>query len=284
MGNSQDAPAEANWWIAGCGYTGMALAMAEVAAGRPVYTLSRGEVAESWDHACHDLSEEPWVGRPGQPISVRHALFLVSPGVRSGGSIEDYRRALRNWVASCRELGISRLVMASSIGVYCQTDGSLVNEDSAVGGTARADQLRESEEVFLRDAAEAGASALVLRIGGIYGPDRHRFFSGFTVGDNQWLNLIHRDDLVEGLQALAGRWPVVEGEGMVLNLTDGNPATRGEIRAWLDATYPDLVQEGSEGGSSRRGSAHRRVDSSRFRELVGWEPKYGDFRAGCRAV
>ena len=76
---------------------------------------------------------------------------------------------------------------------------------------------------------DLGITATILRLCGIYGPDRgpqrfaHRFSGQVRTDGEAYLNLVHRDDIVEALYLLLHKpYPGV------LNLNDDCPTTRRE--------------------------------------------------------
>ena len=113
-------------------------------------------------------------------------------------------RALR-----LRSLPVS-LVYASTSGVYGDCQGALVPETRAVApGTPRA-QRRVNAETAVRHLGRAGVRASVLRIPGIYAPDREggtpeaRLRRGTPVlvaEDDVFTNHIHADDLARACMA-----------------------------------------------------------------------------------
>lgn len=126
---------------------------------------------------------------------------------------------------------------------------------------------------------------MVLRIGGIYGPGRHRFLHSFTEGEENpsYLNLIYRDDLVTAIQAcaqgIAGREP---GLGGAYNVTDGSPVRKDEIAHYLNR----LAERNAGLAPSRpsRGQANRRVSTELFRRTFHWTPEVGNYREGYQLL
>ena len=107
-------------------------------------------------------------------------------------------RALR-----LRSLPVS-LVFASTRGVYGDCQGALVSETRAVAPATPRAQRRVNAERAVRHLGRAGVRASVLRIPGIYAPDREggtpeaRLRRGTPVlvpEDDVFTNHIHADDL-----------------------------------------------------------------------------------------
>jgi len=106
------------------------------------------------------------------------------------------------------------LVYGSTSGVYGDCGGALVNEARAVApGTPRAQRRVDAERQLRAFGRAAGARTSVLRIPGIYAPDREggtpreRLLRGTPVlaaQDDVYTNHIHADDLARAV--LAALW------------------------------------------------------------------------------
>ena len=120
--------------------------------------------------------------------------------------------AMRSVAQRLRSLPVS-LVYASTSGVYCGCAGALVAETRTVApGTPRA-QRRVNAERAVRHLGRAGVRTSILRIPGIYAPDREggtpeaRLRRGtpvLTAQDDVYTNHIHADDLARA--CLAALW------------------------------------------------------------------------------
>ncbi len=279
------------WLIAGCGYVGTALVQQELQLGHGVIAISRnpglrmGSVTGSnvtWlkldlserDSLPGQLEETPWV-----------SVFLVSPGLREQKQEQIYLRALRNWNQWCSQLGISLRILAGSSGIYEQTNGEWVDESAVLEiASDRALALHRAEECFW-DSLSVDSVGVVLRIGGIYGPNRHRFLQTVSsVDTDAWVNLIYLDDLVSALQTCAqvmrARRKKVEG---TYNLADGFPVLRSELSSWL-ATQHVLSHADPSSPRSPRGQANRRVSIKRFTDTFQWSPRFASYQAGYQRI
>ena len=121
-----------------------------------------------------------------------------------------------------------RLVYISTTGVYGDCGGAWVDESWPLRPLADRSFRRLDAEQRLRAWSEAsGADLVILRVAGIYGPDRlplARIKSGqplVRLEDAPWSNRIHVDDLVEVCLAAVDRAPA----GAVYNVCDGHPST-----------------------------------------------------------
>ena len=120
----------------------------------------------------------------------------------------DLEEGLRNLLAALRQQGQSprRIIFLSSTAVYGQTRGEWVDESSATEPDHFSGRRLLEAEALLR---ESGVPAIVLRLGGIYGPRRTRLIDEVRQGraatsrnGPRYTNRIHRDDCVGALDHL----------------------------------------------------------------------------------
>ncbi|KQO24638.1 NAD(P)-dependent oxidoreductase [Acidovorax sp. Leaf76] len=158
--------------------------------------------------------DDPATLRRLSGIATRVLHLAPPPGEGAGG---------RGWWRDPRTVALARalrlrslptsLVYASTTGVYGDCGGALVPETRAVApGTPRA-QRRVNAERAVRHLGRSGVRASVLRIPGIYAPDREggtpeaRLRRGTPVlvpEDDVFTNHIHADDLARA--CLAALW------------------------------------------------------------------------------
>jgi nucleoside-diphosphate-sugar epimerase len=170
----------------------------------------------------------------------------------------------------------------SSTGVYGDTDGAWVDE-SAPTGRGRRSARAEC------DAAWLGRGARVFRLPGIYGPgrsaiERVREGKAHRIDlPRQVFSRIHVEDLaagvIAGLDAPAGAY----------NLADDRPASQNAViehACRLVGVEPPALRAIDETGLSRQAlafySENRRVANGKARRLLGWSPRFADYRAGLR--
>ena len=129
---------------------------------------------------------------------------------------------------------------------------------------------------------------MILRVAGIYGPERGHLFRQYllraarlTGNGARLLNMIHRDDLIGAiLKALASGQP-----GEIYNVCDDEPVTQRTFFEWLSAQLRLPMPRPSRFGdvSSKRGLTHKRVSNRKLRLDLGCELKYPTFRQGYSA-
>lgn len=168
----------------------------------------------------------------------------------------------------------------SSTGVYGDTGGAWVDEGARVGGRRPARAAA--------DLAWLALGARVFRLPGIYGPgrsalDRVAAGDAHRVGGTGVFSRIHVDDLaagvVAGFAAPAGAY----------NLADDRPAPHDAVIAFaaslLGVAPPPIVALDTLSPMARGFHAeNRRIANAKAKRVLGWTPRYPDYRAGLRAV
>src|SRR2546430_12183066 len=121
--------------------------------------------------------------------------------------------------------------------VYGQDDGSLVKESSPTEpATDTGHILVETENILRAAMAEKQFPAVILRVAGIYGPERGHWFKQFLRGEarieddgSRLMNMIQRDDVAGCVIAALknGR------AGEIYNACDDEPVTQVTFFRWL---------------------------------------------------
>ncbi len=277
--------------VAGCGYVGLRLAVRLLALG-PVIALTRG-AATAAALAARGLDTERWdldaPDAPPPPALARPAVFYyLIPPPAQGTTDPRLARAL-----NALTVPPARFVYISTTGVYGDTGGAVVDEDSPLNPTTERAQRRADAEQQVRTWCKAGGVPwTILRVPGIYGPGRlplERLRRGEPVirhAEAGYSSRIHADDLAEAC-VLAGTLPTAAGR--VYNVTDGNTATMTEyferVAALAGLPAPPLVSRAEAHRLLSPGlmsflDESRRIDSSRIRRELGFAPLYADLRLG----
>ena len=288
--------------IVGCGYVGLPLGVELVRLGHEVSGLRRNAAAESELKAA---GIQPLFGDVTQLETLaklpREFDWVVNC-VAAGGGADDYRlvylqgtRHLIEWLApasaeaSARQ-ALKKFVYTSSTSVYGQTDGSQVKESSPAEPLAEtAKILVETEKLLLAAVAERKFPAVILRVAGIYGPDRGHWFKQFLKNEarmegdgSRFLNMIHRDDLIGCIIAAlkSGR------PGEIYNAADDEPVTQMNFFQWLAGTvgkYPPPSVPENPDENRKRGATNKRVSNRKLKMELGCLFKYSNFRKGYSA-
>jgi nucleoside-diphosphate-sugar epimerase len=281
--------------IVGCGYVGLPLGRELVRLGHDVAGLRRSSTAENELPAA---GIRPLVGdvtRPETLAGLPHEFDWVVNCIASrGGDAEAYRRIylqgtrhLMEWLSA---MPPQKFVHTGSTSVYGQTDGSLVKESSPTAPFAEtAKVLLETERLLLTAAGEHGFPRVILRVAGIYGPDRGHAFKQFLnheariEGDgSRFLNMIHRDDLIGCIIAAlkSGR------AGEIYNAVDDEPVNQVNFFQWLAEELgkdPPPVAPGNPEENRKRGVTNKRVSNRKLKMELGYQFKYPNFRIGYSA-
>ena len=286
--------------IVGCGYVGLPLGVELIRLGHEVFGLRRSASAES---ELKTAGIQPLFGdvtRPETLAKLPREFDWVVNCVAAGGGTDDYRQVYlqgtRNLIEWLAPNSPKKFVYTSSTSVYGQTDGSQVKESSPTEPLAEtAKILVETEKLLLGDDGSRGRSphqkfpAVILRVAGIYGPDRGHWFKQFLKdearmeGDgSRFLNMIHRDDLIGCIIAAlkSGR------PGEVYNAADDEPVNQLHFFQWLaqslDKPLPPSEPE-NPAENRKRGMTNKRVLNRRLKMELGYQFKYPNFRKGYTA-
>ncbi|WP_010584504.1 SDR family oxidoreductase [Schlesneria paludicola] len=282
--------------VLGCGYVGRRAAATWVADGHEVFALTRSEQnAKSFLEAAI----RPILGDVCDPGSLRDLpaidLTLHSIGFdRSSGKTQEdvtcggLRHVLNHLPNSC-----GRFIQISSTSVYGQSDGEWVDENATCEPIQPGGQLALTAENLLHEtfSARGHGRVVVLRLAGIYGPDRllsrvNALREGLVLsgrGDS-WLNLIHVDDAVTAIRAVATQ--ELESIHNVYNVVDDEPITRRDyfecLARLVEAPTPrfDPAQPSARGS----GGLNKRCSNRRLREEFNWNPAYPTMGVGLPAA
>ncbi len=268
--------------ILGCGYLGRLVAARWISAGQRVAALTRRNA-----DALAALGVEPVAGDILDPHSLRSlpeaatVLYAVGMDRTSGRSMRDvYVGGLGHVLDTLPRC--ERFVYVSSTSVYGQTDGSIVDECSPTEPTEESGQIVLEAERLLWARRPA---AIVLRLAGIYGPNRllrrqAQLQSGEPItGDpTRWLNLIHVDDGAVAVLATESRGAA----GETYNIADDEPTSRRAFYIRL-AELVGAPQPVFDDRPEPRAN-NRRVDSAKAKAALSWAPKYLSYREGLPAA
>jgi nucleoside-diphosphate-sugar epimerase len=241
--------------------------------GRRVIAMwrSRGEVFATTRTAARAADLEALGARPivcdvtspTELPEVDVALWCVGHDRGAPAGMRDvYVDGLAKTLAN---LNTARLVYTSSTGVYGSRAGDEVDETSPTEPDDPSGAIVLEAERVLRGGRP---DAIVLRLAGLYGPDRWIGRAALEAGaaldgdPERWLNLIHEEDAA---------WAVVlaadfAADGALYNVADDEPVRR---RAYYEALARAIgaAPPRFTGGASGSG---RRVRADRIRAELGF--------------
>jgi nucleoside-diphosphate-sugar epimerase len=250
-------------FVFGLGYAASAIA-ARLPGARIAATGSAGDVA------FDDVSRVRF-----EIAQATHILSSVPPG-EADPVLATYGDAL---AATGAWLGY-----LSSTGVYGDTGGAWVDEGAPTGAGRRGARA-------VADAAWLALSARVFRLPGIYGPGRSpldRIRSGEARRidvPGQIFSRVHVDDIASGVIA------ALDAPPGAYNLADDEPAPQSDVVAFgcrllgLPVPPPVPLEEANLSPAARAFySENRRVANGKAKRVLGWRPRYPDYRLGLRAL
>jgi len=265
--------------IAGCGYVGEATANLFHSAGWNV---------EGWVHSKESaarLSAKPYslhvidVSQRGDVAKRPEAFDAVIHCASSrGGDAEVYREIYLNGGRHLLEtFPQAKILFTSSTSVYAQRDGSRVTEESETK------PLRETSRILLEvEKLVLEKGGIVVRLAGIYGPQRSALLSKFLNGtatidpnNDRFVNQVHRDDIASALFLLLNR---AQTSAQIYNVVDDQPLLQSECYHWLaQRLNRPLPPTRKSERPRKRGDTNKRVSNAKLHQL-GWTPDYPTFR------
>ena len=273
--------------IAGCGYVGNALASSLIKEGHKVYGIRRdlSGLAPGVTGIVGNVARPDELGPA--PKRVEYGVFTVSA---DEGTEHAYRKAYLDglagflqWLADEGQRP-KRIVMASSTSVYGQRRGEPIDEHSPTHPTHfRGETLLAAERLL----AASGIPSVVVRLGGIYGPDRTSVIDRARRGElalraaDHFTNRIHRDDaagLIRHLLFHPNPEPLYLG-------VDHHSAEEAEVYCWLAKSLavapPGEIDE--DAPKPRRDVGSKRC-SNRLALASGYRFIYPTYREGYGAL
>jgi len=290
--------------IIGCGDIGRRVARDWLQRGLPVHGLARSETcAEAmWaagitpQHADLDLAES----LAGLVLAPHTLLYYFAPPPGTGKMDPRMSRFIAALSAAAVPSSDShlpeRVVLISTSGVYGDHQGGHVNEDTPPNPQVdRARRRLDAEQQLRAFGVERQVPVVVLRVGGIYGPDRlpikrlqqrvpmvHEHLSPQT-------NRIHADDLAQVCVAAAQRGR----SGAIYNVSDGTHSNMTEyftaVADHLGLPQPPLVEWSEAERTLSAGmmsylKESRHMDNQRMLRELGVQLRYPNLAAGLKSI
>jgi nucleoside-diphosphate-sugar epimerase len=188
----------------------------------------------------------------------------------------------------------SRIVLISTTGVYGDCNGAWINESQRLRPqTDRARRRVDAEKVIEDWHRHTGIITVILRVSGIYGPDRlpisrlERREPVLAPEQSPWSNRIHIEDLIRVCIA-AARNP---HPSRIYNVSDGNPSTMAEFFCKVAKTHnlpppPVIDRELAEKKLNPKMLSYlnesKRIDNTLMCEHLGVVPNFPDLNAGLQ--
>jgi nucleoside-diphosphate-sugar epimerase len=186
-----------------------------------------------------------------------------------------------------------QIIYLSTIGVYGDHDGRWVDEDTAPTPNNDRSQARlMAEALWLEWAKEASARVSILRLAGIYGPNRNALVAlrdgtaKRIVKPGQLFNRIHVEDIARSIASASSL-----GFHGVVNVTDDEPAPPQDVIAFaarlLQLPEPPAIGLEAAGLSAMGRSFYaenKRVSNKSLKRDLGVTLAYPTYREGLQAL
>lgn len=281
-------------FIIGYGYTGERVANRWLEHGSKVRALVRRpiQVAEHM-HPRLELFRGDLDEASSLPVDsiAGTRLYYFAPPPKSG----DADARMRDFVAALGEPP-EKIVLISTTGVYGDCGGEWVDESRPPEpGSDRARRRLDAERVVGEYAAAHNVPLVILRVAGIYGPqrlpeERLREQTPMPAAEDcGYTNRVHIDDLVEACVQVMARRDVTG----VFNVSDGRPGT---MREYFDLVadalgyerLPVLARGHMAATLNSRMMSYlgesRRIDNSKLIETLGLSLRRPDPAAALDAM
>ncbi len=280
--------------IVGCGYLGARVGAALLRRGEPAFGTVRSprRAAEIASLGIKPIIADVFRPETLESLPATERVLYCIGFDRAGDSAMRtvYVQGLRNLLERL-PAAVKRLVYASSTSVYGQWDGEWVDETTLAEPIQEGGRVcLEAEHVASDWAQEEGASLVVLRLSGLYGPDRVIRRALVEQGEPipgdpaGYLNLVHIDDAA---QAAIAALDAARPDSLYL-VSDDRPVERREYYALaarlLDAP-PPIYEPPAAGrvGTDQR-TPNRRIANFRMRAGLDVDLRYPDILAGLPAA
>jgi nucleoside-diphosphate-sugar epimerase len=292
--------------LIGCGYLGSRIAKLWRTAGDDVIATSRsGELPlEMLDAGVFPARAEVTDPETLKWLPVASALtgnsldtlvYSVGYDRSAGPDIQTvYAQGLAN-VLAVMPSTVKRVIYISTTGVYGAAGGDWVDEQTPPDPQRDGGKASLAAEELLRNHP-VGKSSIILRLAGIYGPNRVPYIDKLRVGEplavpsEGWLNLIHVDDaaaIVLAADQWANQQPNLDGP-TVFCVSDGNPVVRGEyyreVARLIGVAEPTFAEPDADSPAAARARADKRISNRTLVDTIRPSFQYPDYRAGLATI
>jgi nucleoside-diphosphate-sugar epimerase len=279
--------------IVGCGYLGRRVGARWVEQGHEVFATTRSPERANELRRAGLRPVVADVTRPETLSALPPAdtvLYAVGFDRSSGVSRHEvYAEGLRAVLDALDPDVTRRVIFISSTGVYGDPGGEWVYEDSPCHPESEGGQAFLAGEQIL-GRHPLGERSTILRMAGIYGPDRVpkaeelRAGKPVAVAAGGSVNLIHVDDAAAAVLAAEAR---AEPPRVYL-ISDGHPVERREfythLAEVLGCGQPRFVEPLPEQRRIGRGGGDKRVRNRRILQELGVQLTYPTYREGLAGI
>lgn len=206
-----------------------------------------------------------------------------------------YVDGLKNFLSKLTNVP-NRIVYVSSTGVYGQSGGEWVDEESVAAPNRESGQICLDAENLLKEF-DLESQKLILRFAGIYGPDRVPNMRSLlnptsanptlTVPTESFLNLIHVVDAAKLVRSiLQDDLPDLNSD--LFLISDGQPVERRDFYRYcaklLKIDSPRFVEPTAEELSNSRFGSSKRIINHRVVNETGYQFEFPSYQEGLNHI
>ena len=222
------------------------------------------------------------------PSNCEIILVSVPPSISADPVLARYGRRI---AALRHEM---KIIYLSTVGVYGDRDGEWVTEDrSAKPKSTRSKSRLQAEKAWLALAKDGMKSVQILRLAGIYGPQRNALAAlkagraRRIIKPGQVFNRIHVTDICAVIDALL----VYQGGSEIWNLSDDEPAPPQDVVTYAATILgieppPEQSLETAVLSSLAHSfyDENKRVSNDKIKQLLGIRLAFPTYRDGLAAL
>ena len=284
--------------IVGAGYVGKRFARQCQQNGNRVTIVSRSPDQIQFADCSHQVITMDWCDGSGnsalkQVGELDLLAITVSHAIGPSGE-NDHATGLAN-VLSKLLRPPKKLLYLSTTGVYASPDnGAWVCETDRCEPARSGSKNAFAAEQWLASAVTTYGpmQTTILRPAGIYGPQRIPNLKALadqtpiSADPKSFLNLIHVDDLVSAMLAIANDSRLPKTQLEIYNVSDGNPPTRADYYNFIAqqiAAPPPIFAGNSPAATNQikfRSSGNKRVSNQKLRQRYDLPFIAPDYKAG----
>lgn len=280
--------------VFGCGYLGARVARRWLESGDRVSVVTRSQqraaqfAADGYHPIVADVTRAESLAALSRAAPVDTLLYAVGYDRTAAPSIHEvYADGLRNVLDTLEN--VARVIYISTTGVYGPAGGGWVDESTPPTPQREGGRASLAAEQRLAESRHA-ASGVVLRLAGIYGPDRIPLLKPLRAGEpiaaprEGHLNLIHVDDAATVALAAAD----IENGSQLYCVSDGSPVVRAdyyrEVARRIGAPPPTFRDPPADSPRAARAAADKRVSNRRMLEELRVRLAAPSYREGLAAI
>jgi nucleoside-diphosphate-sugar epimerase len=281
-------------FVFGLGYSAIHYVTTRAAGERVGGTVRSGDKAQQID-ALHANIEALVFDAPAVDAAIdsrvaaaTRLLISIPPGDATDPVLARFTEVI------ARTPHMESIVYLSTIGVYGDANGAWVDEDAVTEPNSARNRARVfAEQQWLAVGEGASKKITILRLAGIYGPERNALVNlreGKTrrlVKAGQVFNRIHVEDIARAIEAAFAPG----APSGIFNVTDDEPAPPQDVIAYGAKLLgmeppPEIPFESADLTPMTRSfySSNKRVSNQRLKERLRVTLAYPTYREGLRAL